>query len=203
MKIEILAYNQWHDEMEESVMPRKKIQLKEKEESFGGRLARLRQAAGYSQRELAREVGISQRMLFYYEKAAERIPTHLLPTLARALGVPADQLLGMEREKKNGRVRDTRLWRRFSQLEKLPPSERKPIIQVMDAFLKSKQGESKVEKVMPAKKEAAWSKKMHRVVSELRRGAEKYSDEEIDRIVDEAVKAVRGERNRRRERARA
>jgi hypothetical protein len=35
-------------------------------------------------------------------------------------------------------VRDTRLWRRFSQVEKLPPAERKPIVQVIDAFLKGK-----------------------------------------------------------------
>lgn len=35
----------------------------------------------------------------------------------------------------NGRARDARLWRRFEKLEKLPPAERKPIIQVLDAFL--------------------------------------------------------------------
>ena len=63
-----LLYNHWHDEMEESVMARKKIQLNEKEESFGERLARLRKAAGYSLRELATEVGTSHRMLVYYEK---------------------------------------------------------------------------------------------------------------------------------------
>jgi len=202
MKTEILAYNEWHDETEESVMPKKKVISKDGE-SFGERLARLRKAAGYSLRELAAEIGISHAMVVYYEKHSEHPPAHLLPQLARVLGVSADQLLGLEKEKRNGRARDTKLWRRFSQLEKLPPPERKPIIQVMDAFLKSKQGESKVEKVMPSKKEAAWSKKMHRVVSELRKGAEKYTDEEIDEIVDEAVKAVRGEKDRRRERARA
>jgi hypothetical protein len=53
--------------------------------------------------------------------------------------VEADQLLGVEQVKANGRVRDTRLWRRFSQVEKLPPAERKPIVQVIDAFLRGKQ----------------------------------------------------------------
>jgi len=37
-------------------------------ESFGDRMARFRSEAGYSQRELARETGISQRMIAYYEK---------------------------------------------------------------------------------------------------------------------------------------
>jgi len=141
MRLGILAYNEWHDAMEELVMPRRKTQLKESSESFGERLARLRQAAGYSQRDLARELGISQRMVVYYEKEAERLPTHLLPRLARILGVSADQLLGLEKEKRNGRVRDTRLWRRFSEVEKLPPARRKPIVQVIDAFLRGEKAE--------------------------------------------------------------
>jgi DNA phosphorothioation-dependent restriction protein DptG len=31
--------------------------------------------------------------------------------------------------------RDSRLWRRFSQIEKLPNPERKQIVQILDAFL--------------------------------------------------------------------
>jgi hypothetical protein len=37
-----------------------------------------------------------------------------LPVLAKALKVTADQLLGLEEVKSNGRTQDTRLWRRFS-----------------------------------------------------------------------------------------
>ena len=100
MKLHILAYNDWHDvTREESVMPKMKIQDKE---SFGKRMARLRQAAGYSQRELAAETGVSQRMIAYYESKSQHPPTHLLPIIAKALGVTADQLLGMERMKRNG-----------------------------------------------------------------------------------------------------
>ena len=51
-------------------------------------------------------------------------------------GVSADQLLGLEKPPRNGRVRDTRLWRRFRQVEQLPPAERKPIVQLVDAFLR-------------------------------------------------------------------
>ena len=196
-------YNEWHDAREEFVMAKRSAELKRGEETFGERLARLRQAAGYSLRELAAEVGASHRMLVHYEKHSGYPAAHLIPRLARALGVSADELLGLQKVKRNGRVRDSKLWRRFNQLEKLPSPERKPIIQVMDAFLKAKQAENKVEPIMPSKRDEAWSKKMDRVVSRLRKGAEKYSDEEIEKIVDEAVKAVRGERNRRRERARA
>ncbi|MEW6118443.1 MAG: hypothetical protein AB1553_16350 [Nitrospirota bacterium] len=53
------------------------------------------------------------------------------------LGVTTDQLLGVEKTKESGRSRDTRLWRRFSQVEKLPPTKRKQIVQILDAFLGS------------------------------------------------------------------
>lgn len=115
-------------------MPKKKMTA-EKEERFGDRMARLRQEAGYSQRALAAETGISQRMIAYYEKQAEYPPTQHLPVLARALGVSTDQLLGIERMSEQGRTRDMSLWRRFSQVERLPSSQRKQIVQVLDAFL--------------------------------------------------------------------
>lgn len=135
MELKFQPYNSWHDSKnEEHVMPKRKMLLEE-EETFGEKLARLRQAAGYSQRDLAAELGISQRMVAYYEKETEYPPTHLLPLLAKVLRVTADQLLGLEKEKGNGRHHDNRLWRRFSQVEKLPTPLRKQIVQILDAFL--------------------------------------------------------------------
>ena len=71
-------------------MLKKKMRLKEGEETLRERLARLRKAAGYSLRELASEIGIRHRMVVYYEKHSEDPPAHLLPQLAKALGVSAD-----------------------------------------------------------------------------------------------------------------
>ena len=144
MELKILSYNRRDVIPEESVMPmpkRRKV-VTASGESFGERLAQLRQAAGYSQREFAAEVEISQRMVVYYEKASERIPLQLLPVFAKVLRVSSDQLLGIEAVKGNGRTHDNRLWRRFSQVEKLPPPKRKQIVQILDAFL----GSEKVKK---------------------------------------------------------
>jgi hypothetical protein len=55
--------------------------------------------------------------------------------------LPTDQLLGVAPAKANGRGQDTRLRRRFRQIENLPPGERKPIIQVLDAFLAKSRAE--------------------------------------------------------------
>lgn len=77
-------------------MPKLKLQVQD-DETFGDRMAKLRAIAGYSRRNLARETGISQRMIAYYEKQTKYPQTHLLPVLADALGASADKLLGIER----------------------------------------------------------------------------------------------------------
>jgi len=106
-------------------------------ESFGERLARLRKAAGYTQRELAAEIDISQRMVAYYEVQTDYPPAHLLPVLVDALGVSADELLGIAptRPGKSKTPANQRLWRRFRQIEKLPAKDRRQLLGLIDTFL--------------------------------------------------------------------
>jgi transcriptional regulator with XRE-family HTH domain len=117
-------------------MPKLKVQIDEKD-SIGQRIATLRNKSGYSQRDLARETGISHRMIAYYEKQAQYPPTHVLPPLAKALGVSVDQLLGIEQVKTDGKNKDMRLWRRFKQIEKLNVKEKRKIMQLLDTFIEN------------------------------------------------------------------
>ncbi len=104
--------------------------------TFGERLVALRKAAALTQQQLADEVGVSRRMIAYYEGQSEHPPTTLLPALARALNVSADALLGLEPvAMRNGRVPDNRMQRRLQQLASLPPEERRQILQLLDAFI--------------------------------------------------------------------
>jgi transcriptional regulator with XRE-family HTH domain len=104
-------------------------------EPFGERLARLRREAGYSQRQLAAQLDISQRMVAYYEKQTDRPPADLLPLLSEVLGLATDQLLGVRVAKPEKRSSNQRLWRRFKLIEKLPPAERRHLLDVIDAVL--------------------------------------------------------------------
>lgn len=104
-------------------------------EPFGERLARLRREAGYSQRQLAAQLDISQRMVAYYEKQTDRPPADLLPLLSEVLGLSTDQLLGVRAAKPEKRSSNQRLWRRFKLIEKLPPAERRHLLGVIDAVL--------------------------------------------------------------------
>ena len=85
---------------------------------FGKRLVSLRKEAGYTQVELAKELEVSQRMISYYEGHPEFPPSSLLPKLAQLLNVTTDELLGIK-PIKQGKKPDSRLQRRFQQIEKL------------------------------------------------------------------------------------
>ena len=104
-------------------------------ESFGQRMAALRRARGLSQREFAGRLGISGRMVAYYEAQTDRPPARLLPEVARVLGVSIDQLLGFKRVETEPVGLSTRLWKRLRQIDMLPPAERKAILKILDGLL--------------------------------------------------------------------
>ena len=114
--------------------------------SFGERLASLRKAAGFTQIELAAELGVSQRMVAYYESPAATPPANLLPQIAAALGVSIDELFGVGTKrrlvKQDG---DSRLRRRLLAIEKLDVVEKRQVLQLLDAFIERGQLKRKVE----------------------------------------------------------
>ncbi len=107
-------------------------------ESFGNRLARLRRDKGFTQTELGEAIGVSQRVISYYERETKKPASKLLPQIARVLGVSTDELLGLDKAMPDARTRDARLLRKFKEVEKLPASDRKAIIQVIDAMVAKK-----------------------------------------------------------------
>ena len=110
---------------------------------FGKRLVSLRKSAGYTQVALAKEIGVSQRMISHYESQSEFPPSALLPKLTRVLGVTSDELLGIKPLKKKV-SRDNRLQRRMKQVEKMDNSNRRQIMQLLDTFIEKEQLKQKI-----------------------------------------------------------
>lgn len=104
-------------------------------EGFGQRLAQLRKTAGYTQVEFAAEVGITQRMVAYYEVPDAQAPAHLLPQMAQALGVSVDVLLGLAAPRAPKKIATNRLERRLLEIEKLDPKAKRQITQLLDSFI--------------------------------------------------------------------
>ena len=137
-------YNFGHHLLWNSLMPKRRDGAPE---GFGTRLVELRKAAGYTQTELANELGVTRRMIAYYEGETEHPPANLLAGLAQALGVRIEELLGTEPLKKAARGKkpvNSRLQRRLQQIEKLDAADKRQILQVIDTLLESAQIKRKV-----------------------------------------------------------
>lgn len=108
----------------------------------GEHLANLRKQAGFTQTELASElqavgVEVTRRMIAYYESESEYPPTSLLAGLATVLGRSIEEVLATTpvKAQAKGKASDTRLHRRLQQIEKLEPTEKRQIMQLIDAFI--------------------------------------------------------------------
>ena len=80
-------------------------------------------------------MGITQRMVAYYEVPNAQPPAHLLPQMAQVLGVGVDVLLGMAQPRKVKRLATNSLERRLLAIEKLDPKAKRQITQLLDTFI--------------------------------------------------------------------
>lgn len=110
---------------------------------FGLRLADLRKAAGYTQQQLADEIGASRRQVAYYEGESEHPPANLLIDLARALNVSTDELLGLQATRGKSPkplAVSTRLERRLKLIDRMPPKPKQQLLGLIDTFIAAEQG---------------------------------------------------------------
>jgi transcriptional regulator with XRE-family HTH domain len=105
-------------------------------ETFKKNLVRLRKKRGLSQRELAKRMGSSQRVVAYYEKEAANIPLTKLQEIARALEVSVLDLLDTKIDRRaNITSIDVRTLRKIEQIDNLPRRARESLWQTINATL--------------------------------------------------------------------
>jgi transcriptional regulator with XRE-family HTH domain len=109
---------------------------------FGQRLRQIRQARGYSQVELGKRVGLSQRMMGHYEKHVQAPPVQMVAKLAQALKVSTDELLGTKPCQDAEFAKSRNLMRRFQKIESLPLRDKRTVFSLINA-LQSKQSSKK------------------------------------------------------------
>jgi transcriptional regulator with XRE-family HTH domain len=102
--------------------------------NFGKRLADLRKQKGLTQTQLGEKVGVSCRVIAYYEGETNYPPTHLIEPLAKALKVSADELLGIKKIKQELDPQHAALWRRLKKIESLPKRDQKALLHYLDAL---------------------------------------------------------------------
>lgn len=121
-----------------SLLERSEAMKERTVEGFGTRLAALRQRRGLTQGELGRTVGVSQRVVAYYETESTQPPGALLVDLARVLKVSADELLGLKPLSEKTPLRTARLRRRLQKVEQLPPADQRTVLKLVDALAEAR-----------------------------------------------------------------
>jgi len=101
---------------------------------FGERIALARQKAGLTQRQLATKLGVTQRVITYWEREAVGLSADQLVTLAGTLRVSADTLLGRQKSVGHRSSQASKLQHAFECAQKLPHRHQTKIIAYVDAM---------------------------------------------------------------------
>ena len=105
-------------------------------ETFKKNLVKLRKRRGLSQRQLAKKMGSTQRVVAYYEKEAANIPLTKLQDIAHALEVSVLDLLDtkIDRRAHIDEI-DVRTLRKIEQIDNLPRRARESLWQTINTAL--------------------------------------------------------------------
>ncbi len=87
--------------------------------------------------------GRNQRSTPTYERTDAQPPGAILPTLARALGVSTDTLLGVRPLKEKVDVKTARLLKRLQRVQELPTADQKALLKFLDALLTARKASRK------------------------------------------------------------
>jgi transcriptional regulator with XRE-family HTH domain len=96
-------------------------------------LRRMREAAGLSVRELARQIGEPHTNVSYWERSGQLPRSNTLTAIAKALGVTVEELLGEPKPRRTapgGKVRQV-----FETVSQLPRRQQKKIVEVVEALI--------------------------------------------------------------------
>lgn len=113
----------------------------ESNQTFGKRLIQIRKAKGFTQVELGKMIGVSQRIIHHYENKAEYPPAQKLIEIARALNMSIDELLGLSDNDNNAIYQDIKpgLAKKLRLASNLPSHDLKALTTFIDALILKQQ----------------------------------------------------------------
>ena len=104
---------------------------------LGARVADLRKAKNITQIQMAELLGVSQQTINSYEVGRRRIPVSALPTLATALTISIEELLGetVTQNKNNKRGPAPKLQKQVEIISQMPKAKQKLATDLLDAII--------------------------------------------------------------------
>jgi len=155
---------------------------------FGKNLSRFRKEKGLTQEDLVKSSGVAISQIRRYEADKSSPTLEVITRLAKALGVSIDELVfdkaaGIASSK----IMDRELLEQFEMISALDENERDAVKRILEGVIVKHQ----VNKMFKPKTEKSWSQRFREITDRLAKGAEDYSQDEADNVIDEAVAAVR------------
>lgn len=101
---------------------------------LGARIASLRKSATITQVQLAETLNVSQQTVASWEVGRRGVPVATLPSLARALSVNVETLIG-EKATPGKRGPAPQIQQKIEQLTRLPKAKQKLVMDMLDGVL--------------------------------------------------------------------
>lgn len=121
-------------------VPKKQLPpLEISDKKTGEIIAKVRKQRGMTQMELADKIGITRVALSAYESGRVRIYDEMLARFALALDISSDILLGFQKNQNLTKETNLRIVKRINEIENLPPTKRKSLLDIIDSYLKANQ----------------------------------------------------------------
>ena len=156
--------------------------------SFGKNLAKFRKQRGLTQEELVKlsGVGISQIRRYEADKSTPSLDAAI--RLVKALGVSIDEMVFDKTTAiASNKIIDRELLEQFEMISYMDEEERSLVKKILEGVIVKNQ----VEKLLKPKPEKPWSQRFREITDRLAQGAKGYSQDDIDKVIDEAVASVR------------
>ena len=111
---------------------------------FGNRVKELRKEKGWTQKELGNRIGVTYAQLNKYEGGTNAPPLDKLLALASALETTVDYLITGNLAEELP-IHNTRLIKRFQELEAFSPEDQEMVIKLIDAMIVKRRVEGAVK----------------------------------------------------------
>ena len=157
--------------------------------SFGRNLSSARKEKGLTQEDLVKISGVAVSQIRRYEADKSSPTLDVVTKLAKGLGVSIDELAFDKAAGIAASKLDRELLEQFEMVSSLDKEEQEAVKRVLEGVIVKHQ----VNKMLKPKAERPWSQRFREITDRLAKGAQGHSQDEIDKVIDEAVAAVRSE----------
>ena len=156
--------------------------------SFGRNLAKFRKQRGLTQEQLVKLSGVGISQIRRYEADKSTPSLDAIIKLVKAIGVSIDEMVFDKTTAiASNKIIDRDLLEQFEMISYMDEEERNLVKKILEGIIVKNQ----VEKLLKPKPEKPWSQRFREITDRLAQGAKDYSQDDIDKVIDEAVAAVR------------